>query len=69
MLIERIRTSLIIPKLIFLLTVFLGILTITLAVMFIFVDAQTIVEEASHFTVNLEESLSVSDEIEATLNT
>ena len=68
MLIERIKTSLIVPKIIFLLTIFLFALTIILAIMFITVDAQTIVEEASHFTVNLEESLSVSDEIEVTLN-
>ncbi len=65
---EKISTSLIIPKIIFLLTVFLVILTIVLGYMFIFVDAQTIVNEASHFTVSFQETLSTSDNIEATLN-
>ncbi len=68
MLRERIKTSPLVPKIIFFLTVFLVILTIVLAYMFIFVDAQTIVNEASHFTVELEESLGMNDEIEATLN-
>ena len=65
---ERIKSSLIVPKLIFLLTVFLGIMCIVLAVMFITVDAQTIIIEASYFTESINESLGMNDEIEVTLN-
>lgn len=68
MLRERIKTSLIVPKLIFLLTIFLGVMCVVLAIMFLTVDAQTIVTEASYFTESINESLMISDEIEVTLN-
>ncbi len=68
MLIERLKTNFILTKLIFFTTIILVLLTVVLGIMFLTVDAQTIVSEASHFAVSFEESLSVSDEIEATLN-
>ncbi len=68
MLRERIKTSPLVPKIIFYLTLFLGALCVILAYMFIFVDAQVIVNEASHFTESINELVGVNDEIEATLN-
>ena len=55
MLRERIKTSPLVPKIIFYLTLFLGSLCVILAYMFIFVDAQVIVNEDSHFTESINE--------------
>lgn len=65
MLRERIKTSLIVPKIIFLLTIFLGVMCVILAIMFLTVDAQTIIITASEFTESFSESVGVSDEIKA----
>ena len=68
MLIERLKTNFILTKIIFFTTIILVLLTVVLGVMFLTVDAQTTVTEASHFAVSFEETLSTSDNIEATLN-
>lgn len=67
MLRERIYTNFILTKLIFAATFFCLALILVLGYMFLTMDAQAIIENASEFTLSFEESLSMDDNIEAVI--
>ena len=68
MLYERIKTSFLVPKVIFYTSIGLVMLTVVLGFMFLTVDATTIINESSFIIDDMAENLGMSDELTVILN-
>ncbi len=68
MLYERMKTSFLVPKVIFYTSIGLVMLTVVLGIMFLTVDATTIVNESSFIIDDMAENLGMTDELKVILN-